>query len=190
MYINKSICAQCGGTCCKTNPCLLSIRDCNGDVESKLKQLKSEQSVTVYAFSTQYFLLWIGTRYFEEFDSQFTEEGLVKVLSIFKKLRKYEEVYVVRMRSVNSEEVEFVKSERDIEHFIAAGTCVKLLSSGCEYSDDERPYGGLSMIPDEQGRGMQFCQKTYTLLKHANEWYKYHSIIQELFFNTHKGGDT
>ena len=193
MYINKDACAICGGKCCKMAPCLISTRDCKADIEQWLKRIESNNSIIIYAFKTVIFMNWIGNKVFDIFmkNPNNNINFMEQFYNIAERIWQYDEVYIVRMRSINNSRcVEFVEAEAKIQHFIRAGQCVKLLSSGCEYSDDERPYGGLSLIPDEQGRGIEYCKETYSVLQNADEWLPYHEIIRNLFFTSSKTDDT
>ena len=193
MNINKDACAICGGKCCKMAPCLISTRDCKNGVEQSLKERKLNNSITIYAFKTVIFMNWLGNKVLNFFINNPNNHVslLEQFYNIAERIWQYDEVYIVRMRSINDSGcVEFVEAEAKIEHFIRSGQCVKLLSSGCEYSDDERPYGGLSLIPDEQGRGIEYCKETYSVLQNADEWLPYHEIIRNLFFGSSKTDDT
>lgn len=56
------------------------------------------------------------------------------------------------------------------------GICCKLLENGCYFSDEERPTGGRTLIPDENGN----CKKTYTISQIAKQWQPYQEILIKL----------
>ena len=91
------------------------------------------------------------------------------------------QVFLVKVRSVNKNVFIQVNDLQQLEDFIRSGPCVKLLSTGCEYSDQERPFGGKALKPDE--RGINFCNSKYSTLDNIREWQKYHDLLKRLFVN-------
>lgn len=173
MYIKKEICAKCAGACCKQSGCMLSTRDIKSIDE--IKELVLNKSIVIYSINYNCFILYI-----------FKINDLEDILAIskspeFKKiqlLRQYDTVYIVKTRSENQDCIEHVNNPNTVARQLASGKCVFLTSTGCEYQDFERPWGGLQLEPDV--RGIEYCESHFNILDAALDWLKYHDALEQI----------
>lgn len=56
------------------------------------------------------------------------------------------------------------------------GKCCQLTKNGCNFSYKERPTGGKTLIPKEDGN----CICQYSIKKIAKEWFPYREILRQL----------
>ena len=182
---NKELCAKCGGRCCKKSGCLISVRDCKEGIREKLGELLRKNAVTLYVFPTDVFIELIIESIVQITDGNLiaSRRALELLSPQFRCLKGYPEVYIVKMRSEGWNKIEHINSlDDDLWRFDQAGKCVKLTSTGCEYSDDERPYGGVALIPRVTADGNHYiCHQTYSLMDNATEWLFFHGVLWELF---------
>lgn len=181
MYYNKEVCTKCQGACCKASGCMLSTRDCEKEgIEKKLKQLIEEQVISIYAMPTQVFMFWLFSTTMRKHGMDLNKliPAMEQLEKIANRLYRYPEVFMVKMRSVNRGVFETINDMTQLGDLIISGPCVKLTSTGCEYSDNERPYGGKSLKPDE--RGIKYCTSDYSTIEMVLEWYEHHVLIEKL----------
>ncbi len=63
-----------------------------------------------------------------------------------------------------------------VDLFSAKNTCCALGENGCTFSDDERPYGGISLVPKENFQ----CENLYSDQIAYKEWLPYQKLLERL----------
>lgn len=79
-----------------------------------------------------------------------------------------EDILVLKTRNVNAGIID--------DDLLNDSPCILLSSSGCEFADDDRPYGGKALKPNPTGP----CIGGYSLRKAAEDWKPYQHILSEL----------
>lgn len=176
MYINKSICKKCQGQCCKLSGCMLSTRNVKGDMKTELEKLIKNKDICIYKISFNCFMIFC----FGPFIENLFLPSEVKVdVDRAQKLRIHDDIFLVKIRSIKQEVFYTLDNCNEIDYISNSGPCIHLREEGCKYSDTERPYGGLSLKPDE--RGIKYCKSDFNVLDAALEWFEYHSVLEEFF---------
>lgn len=73
----------------------------------------------------------------------------------------------LRARNINRNEIDLLSMKT---------TCASLREGGCYFSLDERPSGGSSLIPKENG----FCEQSVDFLEEIKKWEPYQKVLSRL----------
>lgn len=183
-FFNKELCTKCGGRCCKQSGCLVSIRDCKEGL-SRVEVFLTDEAMTLYCISSRLFAKIIIQDVVDICgrNMKALHTTMPKVLSQLERLLSYPEVYLLKMRSEGMNAVEKISTSEDFtKKLLNSGRCVKLTSIGCEYSDEERPFGGVALIPRISADGNHYiCQMKYSMMDNAIEWLEFHDELGRIF---------
>ena len=154
---NKTICAACGGRCCKNSGCEIFPQD----VKKWFNTKEITSDIIVKLLNSGYIQIdWFyGDVRFSEYGYKFTPE-------YFENHEELNRIYYLHMRSGNDPAI----------HGSWGGTCRMLTEHGCPMSWDMRPTGGKSLIPNANGDGK--CHESFLDKKEAVlAWIPYQEIL-------------
>ena len=156
-YINKDICSECGGNCCKKNGCAYLPEDFKSMEYEYLYNLIKEGNISIE----------LGT-----FEIHTTDELCEKfnIKNCDDDLWSY--YLYLKVRNVNSEIINFVGNESQ---------CSMLTENGCAYSDSERPTYGLSLIPKKGKKCEQIANKFTCEVIY--DWIKHQDVLRKIVCN-------
>lgn len=158
MVINHARCSKCKGKqCCQKAGCALSPKDFGGSITKEVlrKRLHEDIVFTIIpvTFKTPQLLQFRGEMCYALFIPRIKGKNDKNTFLIIKKQHEY-------------------------------NPCMYWsLEKGCEFSDSERPYGGLSLVPQKNPKK---CYNTYEASKkHIMDWKPYQEIIYSLLIELH-----
>ncbi len=161
-YLNKKICSECGGICCKKCGCMYLPEDfVSMEYESLLNVIK----IGNISISISIFNIFYGGNS----DKSPTYEKISPNHNILWSYYLY-----LRARNINRDIIDFFGIE---------GTCSILGDKGCKYSDSERPSLGLSLIPRKAKDGgcVQLADKySYEIMY---DWIRYQKVLEQIIIN-------
>ncbi len=154
-YINKEMCNECKGACCKRNSCGYLPEDFQSmDYDYLLDRIKQGNiTVTFNTFEVHRTL---------ELIKKFNKEDFIYNLWSYY-------VYLMARNNV-SDIVDFNRKP---------GICTMLDVDGCKYSDEERPSLGLSVIPTQVGGLCVNAAKDYRL-EIIYDWVKHQEVLERI----------
>lgn len=157
--IDKAICKECKGACCKRTGCTYLPEDFDSMEYQYLLDLinKGNISIDLHIFKIH------GT--FELYNK-------FKISNVTPFNQDLWSFYLyLRARNIKSDIIDFLGKE---------GTCSMLTENGCSYSDNQRPSLGLSLIPQKNGDCKQIAkQYAYQIMF---DWIKYQDVLDRIVF--------
>lgn len=100
-------------------------------------------------------------------------KGYISLVLIHKEATGLEkDSYTLRMRNKDGVIVVHDFSEDN------EGPCIALEETGCPFNDDDRPYGGKSLVPNWDIRTP--CQPGYSIRQCAEDWLPYQDVLNKL----------
>lgn len=138
-YLNKELCSECGGKCCKKSGCDYFVSDFEVLTKKYLQEILASGNISIVAAL-----------------SFSTIAGGKKVCTPFLYLRARNE-------------------GRDIVDLFSFKTqCSMLTETGCSYTPEERPSGGINLIPDKK-----VCRPKEDPIEEILKWESYQGLLSK-----------
>lgn len=146
---DKEICTKCGGRCCLKAPCHFAPSDFPDLTYNALKKtMKAKKYISVVRFSSE--LCQSALRQIKVDDPYF---------------------YVMRIRTSGTGQA------AKLEEVEADDLCVKLTSTGCALSYEERPLGAKLLIPKKDRK----CSALYGMDECIDDWKNHQKVLRRLY---------
>lgn len=156
-YINKDLCKECGGHCCKKNGCMYLPEDFESMEYDYLLNIIKEGNISIRLN----FINIHGT--LELYDK-------LNITEIDPNHQDFWSYYLyLKARNIDSGIIDFLGEK---------SRCCMLTENGCAYTDDERPTYGLSLIPKKGEKCKQLANKYFYEVDY--DWIKYQDVLRKI----------
>lgn len=156
-YINKELCKECGGSCCKRNGCMYLPEDFESmEYDYLLNKIKEGNISICLNFITIHGTLEL-----------YKELNIKKIDPDHQDFWSY--YLYLKVRNIDSGLIDFL-GERS--------QCSMLTENGCAYSDNERPTFGLSLVPKKGEKCKQTAKKYFYEVDY--DWIKHQDVLRKI----------
>lgn len=157
--VDKEICKECKGACCKRTGCIYLPEDFHSMEYEYLLELIKKGNISI---NLDIFKIHGTLDLYNKFKISDVTPFNQDLWSFY---------LYLRARNINSDIIDFLGKE---------GTCSMLTENGCSYKDSERPSLGLSLIPQKNGDCKQIAkQYTYQIMF---DWIKHQDVLNKIVF--------